>query len=575
MSQDPSADYRATLAARADAEERPLLRAAGLRALAEEPCPESLYALACAAAGLADLDEAQRARALEHIRFGLAAEGPLQWEAVHLAGELELPDALEELGQSLVEIAANTQLPAATRARAVEGIAELADEGSVGPFFEQLRTGDASWTVRRAAKDAAHRVAIQSSLRGRLFGRFAALLRCDRLRLDPGDEPLEPRALALLGLRHPPAQLLFLLAHFGGGRLIHLELSPKDEPADRESVNLSSPRALHKTGARPARRAADLSNFDEYVYARYIDGGSSYPQVDEAYAVGRYAEHYAGGVIDEEAYNYGVLCFERAFSAETERERETLLLRTRDLLRTYADRSGEAWDALDDRREEAEELLQEESLRWPTHPAPRTPLVIGDWSGVAELALDLEGQGVFARETTEAGEWWQIAPSASAFLNGLALPPRVKVVEVAPLTLIEETAALIAAGQRRKAARTFADALERDRKSAPMLRAVGELLDGLEPMEAAQLLAAILLAGDRPSSESVKAALQASGPDHVLAMVEAVADYDEDGSQIALLIDCAAALRKKSHSAARLLAKERRDGRGALQIRTIRNPFYN
>ena len=566
------ADYRATLQARADAEERPQLRAAGLAALAETPSAESLYVLACAAAGLGDLDAAQAARALEHVRFGLGRTGSPQWDAVHLAAELELPDALEELGQALVEVAQDVKLPAATRARAVEGIAELADEGSVGPFFEQLRTGDASWTVRRAAKDAAHRVAIQDSLRGHLFGRFAALIRCDRLRLDGSDEPLEPRALALLGLRHPPALILFLLGHFAGGRLIHLELSAKDEPADRESVNLSSPRALHAVGARPARRAADLSNFDEYVYARYVDDARSYPQVDEAYALGRYAEHYAGGVLDEEAYAYGVLCFERAFSAEAEREEQ--LLRTRDLLRAYRDRSGEAWDALDDRREEAREVIEAEGLSWPARPAPRLPLAIGDWSGVAELVLDLEGQGVFAREG-ESGEWWRIAPTVSAFLNGLALPPRVKQVEVAPLELLAQARSLIGAGQRRKAARTFADALERDRKSAPVLSAVGALLDGLDPLEAAQLLAAILLAGDRTSGESVKAALQATAPEHVLALVEAVSDYDEDGSQIALLIDCVAGLRKKSHAPARALAKERRDGRGALQIRTIRNPFYN
>ena len=50
--------------------------------------------------------------------------------------------------------------------------------------------------------------------------------------------------------------------------------------------------------------------------------------------------------------------------------------------------------------------------------------------------------------------------------------------------------------------------------------------------------------------------------------------YDEDGSQVALFVDAAAGMRKKTHTDARNAAKQAREGRGRAHIRTLRNPWH-
>lgn len=567
-------DYTATLVARTEAEERPRLEAAAREALAQEPSEAALLTLSASATALGSLSEADQHRAAAHVRFGLRQTGELLWEGVHLACELEIPDEqIDDLVDHLEDMVADPKIPGPTRARALEGFAELSGISASDNYFQEV-SKDESWTVRRVAKDSARRIAKDQSLRGMLFGRFAALIRTERLRTEVSEEIVEPDDLRKYGLRLPATMKRFFLEHFMGGKITHLELVSKGEPAEVAHMTIRSPRGypIPAYMDRPKERKPDIKNFDEYVYTRYVDGASSYPKVDEAYALGRYAEEYAAGVLDEEAYTYGVLCFERAYVDEDNRSEH--LLRSRDLLRVYRDRSGEEWEEIDDRHDEAQDTIEGEGLAWPLREQPQLPLQIGTDSGVFEVAIDLEGQGVWSRDP-QVGEWRLVAPCLSAYLNRLALPPLDTGPEQTPLDLIAECGEQIAAGQRRKAGRTLADCLEQDRKSPELLEALGALLNGLEPLEAAQLLSAIVLEGDRMSSDSAKAALHATDPEQALAMVEALLPHDEDGSQAALLVDCAATLRRKSHAEVRALAKEARDNRSKRQVRTKRNPFYN
>lgn len=568
-------NYAANLAARAEAEERPRLAAAARAALAQDPSEAALCALSCSAQALGKLSEADQKRALTHVRFGLSQTGDLLWEGVNLACEIEIPDPnIDDLVDHLEDMVADTKLPGPIRARALEGFAEMSGISGSDKYFEELLSTDESWTVRRAAKDSARRIGKKESLQGQLFGRFAALIRNERLRCEVAEEIVEAEDLRKLGLRLPSTLLHFFLTHFIGGKIARLELTTKGEPGEVAHLTIRSPRGYPVPSYMdaPKKRQPDLANFDEYVYTRYVDSESRYPKVDEDYALKRYTEHYLSGVIDEEAYNYGVLAFERAYVDEDEREGH--LLRCRDVLRVYRDRSGEAWEEIDDRHDEAQDTITSEKLDWPLRDQPLVPLKIGTDSGLSEVAVDLEGQGVWVRDL-RGGEWRLAAPCLSAYLNRLAIPALDEGPAASPVELLDVCRAQVGAGQRRKAGRTLADCLEQDHKSAPLLEALGTLLGDLEPLEAAQLLAATVLEGDKTSSESAKAALQAVDPAHAQAMIEALVPYDEDGTQVALLVDCAAALRKKSHAEVRKVAKDSRDKRGKRQIRTLRNPFYN
>ncbi len=456
---------------------------------------------------------------------------------------------------------------------ALEGFAELSGISGSDKYFQEITKEDESWTVRRVSRDSARRLAKRETLRGKLFARFAALIRTERLRTEVTEEIVEPDDLRKYGLRVPATMKRFFLEHFMGGKITHLELVAKGDPTEIAHLVIRSPRGypIPSYMDRPKQRKPDIKNFDEYIYTRYVDGESKYPKVDEAYALSRYGEEYAEGVLDEEAYTYGVLSFERAFVDED--ERATHLLRCRDLLRVYRDKTGEEWEEIDDRHDEAQDTIQSEGLEWPLRDQPQLPLQIGTDSGLFAVAIDLEGQGVWSQDP-DTERWRLVAPCLSAYLNRLILPPVDTGPELSPLDLIGVCREQIAAGQRRKAGRTLADCLEQDRKSPALLEALGALLGELEPLEAGQLLAAILLEGDRTSSDSAKAALNATDPDQALAMIEALVPYDEDGTQVALLVDCAAALRRKSHAEVRVVAKDSRDKRGKRQIRTLRNPFY-
>jgi hypothetical protein len=82
------------------------------------------------------------------------------------------------------------------------------------------------------------------------------------------------------------------------------------------------------------------------------------------------------------------------------------------------------------------------------------------------------------------------------------------------------------------------------------------------------------MVGDKKTVETAREVLQALPGARVKDMLDAVAPYDEDGSQIALLVDAAAGLRRKSHAEAKETAKRMKTSRSKAHVRTAKNPFY-
>lgn len=561
-------DWKRAWADQAHQLEDPILRELAVAALSQNPSPSALRDLATGAAVVGELTPPQEAQALSLIRWAFEESPASAWDAAHAAGELRLPTQQEPLLDLLAGVlqAANRFMPSA-RARAAEAYALLADPEQAVQALDALKDDD-SWTVRRLAKDAARNLNRDTEPRGDLFSRVKALIRTERIRMEVDEEPLNAADLAKLGLRLPASLLQFLATVFIGGRAVLLEEDLKGNKKDGESYFLTPPgRLVGKASAQ----ASDLQNYNEYVYTRYIDGARKYPKVDEDYALKRYKEYYDRGWVDMEAYNYGVLLFEAAF--RDVQGRGLHLLRCRNVLSAYQAMSGEEWDAVDDRLLEAEDIIKDEGHSW----SGEQPVYfqIGVWGGVIELSLDLEGPGLYARDPDVGPGRWKVAGSVAAFLNNPEVRRPGDEGELDPITLLEQAGDAMDAGQKKQAARLFGDVLEQHRAPKVLAKAA-ELLqrDDMDALSAAQLLSTILMVGDRKSAEAVRAVLQSLPVELAVEMVNVVAPHDEDGSQIALFVNAAAGVRKRTHAAVKAAAKQLKDVRGKAHIRTLRNPWY-
>ncbi len=551
--------------------ERPHLAALALGALADQqPSAESLRALAIGACALQDLEPEQEKRAADHVRWGLKSRDEnVAWDAAHAAGELGL-SALA--GAVLAVLDAPKRHAPPVRARAAEAYAELVDLKTAGTKLDTIKNEDEAWTVRRLAGDAMRLLGQGRSYRGALFGRLQALIRCGRMRFESDDMPLDPSELGKLGLRLPAAYFVFLQEVFPGGRLVFVEgAGRKTKEKDGESFFL---KPAQKLGLSGGTLPADLKNMNEYVWARYVEGSRQYPKVDEDYALKRYAEYYdKRGRVDSDAYNYGVLLFESAFRDDARRDEH--LLRCREILRAYKMMTaGEEWDVVDDRLAEAEDAVRDESLSLSPGPSQH-PTTVGQWMSVAELQLDLEVPGVFAHDPDgDEVKRWQVSPSIAAFLNCPTIDRPGEEVED-PLELLADVEGHIDAGRKRQAARLFCEVLEhfdadfvRERAATVLIR------DGMSRLDAAQLLSTIPLAGDRKSMDLVRAVLQEVPADVGVELIDAAAPFNEDGSQIAELINAASGIRKRTHAAVKKAAKGHREARANSHIRTLKNPWY-
>jgi hypothetical protein len=549
--------------------EGPLLAALAEAALAAPPSPEGLRDLSVGAVALAEATPEQTAAATERVRWGLKQkDADVVWDAAHVAGELALP-GLEKALEAV--LGAPRRHGPHVRGRAAEAYAELAAAEAVAARMEALQEDDA-WTVRRLAADAGRLRASGRTQRGSLFGRLEALIRCGRMRFEADEAPLEPEEVAQLGLRVPASLCLLFQEVFPGGRLIFVE-DPGKKTKERDGQALFVTPA-QRLGKEPGALPADLKNVGEYVWARYVDGAKTYPKVDEAYALKRYAERYdRAGRVDAEAWNYGVLLFEAAFADEANRAAH--LLRCREVLAACKQLSGEEWDVVDDRLAEAEDIIAEEGLAWSGSGGAH-PLPLGTWGGVVELRLDLASPRVFASDPDERPDPWMVAPCLAAFLAAPTVAPPAGESGEDPLAVLAEVEGHIGAGRRREAARRFCQVLEEHGEVGDVMDRACAILsdDGFDRLDAAQLLSVIPLAGDRKSHELVRGILHALPPAVAGEMIAAAGPYNEDKSQIAELINAAAGLRKRSHSDVRKLAKHLKETRASAHVRTLKNPWY-
>ncbi|MCO5170427.1 MAG: hypothetical protein M9894_29170 [Planctomycetes bacterium] len=562
-------DALASWRAEAAAVEGPAVEALGQAALDGAPDDARLRRLAVAAP-LLDLAPDARARAVALVRWGLGAGDLARWDAAHAAAEL----GLAELAPDLLALVAPGAAAPAARGRAAEAFAALAPPAEARARLEPVRVNDPDWAVRRLAGEALRQVeARRAPARGDPFARFRALVRCGRARVEGGSQPLTAQQVAGLGLRLPASYRLFLATACAGGRVV---------VDDAISLTLTPPATLRAELEAQGPRPDELRRIQEAVWARHVEGERGEPPLDEAHALRLLGERYDRGLVDAELWAYGLLHYEAAFSAD-DAARARHLVRALDALRAYRALVAEPWEVVDDRLADAEDLVEQEGLRARVGPGEAGLLVVGRWEGVVPLALDLGRPGVARLDPDAAGQpvaGWLAGTLLELLNDPAAHAPGATTTEspAAPSEAAGAFAAVVdrlAQGQAKQAGRAFADALE-DEAGPAALEAAAALLcrPDVTPLQAAQLLSSVPMAGDKRSLELAREVLQALPGERAREVVEAAAPHDEDGSQVALLVDAAAGLRKKSHTDAREVAKRTKASRQKAHVRTNKNPFY-
>ncbi|MEZ6187470.1 MAG: hypothetical protein R3F62_20985 [Planctomycetota bacterium] len=118
----------------------------------------------------------------------------------------------------------------------------------------------------------------------------------------------------------------------------------------------------------------ELRQIQDYVWSRYVTYEPPAAPLDEGWALERFEAYYAEFPMERDAdcAYYGILAFERSYS-DSERRSGLLhlALRAFEIHRRLTPHEG-AWDAVDDRRRDAEEALKRvrRGRRRPTHHLP-------------------------------------------------------------------------------------------------------------------------------------------------------------------------------------------------------------
>ena len=102
-----------------------------------------------------------------------------------------------------------------------------------------------------------------------------------------------------------------------------------------------------------------LNRIQQYVWARYVKYRRPPFAVDETRALAFYADHYRSRPMagDSECFYYGILAYEYAFNApEPDRDLLALAVKAFEAYRASTDQYF-SWDVVDDRYDEATELL--------------------------------------------------------------------------------------------------------------------------------------------------------------------------------------------------------------------------
>lgn len=97
----------------------------------------------------------------------------------------------------------------------------------------------------------------------------------------------------------------------------------------------------------------EIKRIREYVFDKYIEGTHTGPDLDEREAIAKLQAHQRAtpASVDGETYYLGLLYFESAFS-DPAREKD-YLARAKVILEDWRARTGETWDAVDDRIDDA------------------------------------------------------------------------------------------------------------------------------------------------------------------------------------------------------------------------------
>ena len=535
--------------------------------LAQPPSAETLRALALGAYAV-EWSKPNRKAARAHVRWGLEPTRSVatQWDAAHLMEALRDPRLLDAAFDCW-----DTDPDTTVRARLCDALVACVgehpeDRSDVRETLQGAHEDDKAWVVRRVAGDALTALSGRPTHPPAHFTRFQRLHRTGAVDLEA---ELKPDDLSDLGVRVPDALRVFWAEVCAGGTLqVH---RPGGEPF---AATFHTPRVV-RDAIEQAADTDDVADLHEYVWAKYVE--EERQTTDEDAALARYAARYAGGAWDAEAWSYGVLLYETAFEVEGQ-DQARRLLRARDVLRTHQRVTGEDWDVVDARLSEIEAILAEEGWNWASCAEPGPHLEIGTLEHRWTVWIEQERPGVFL--AGESGEV-QIAPSLEAYLDDpIAARDRAAAQtgraegRGGALGLLEQAAEHARAGRLKRAGRALGDALEED-TSAVCRQAVPAVLEEpLTAQQAVQVLAAIPMVGDKTTATVLRTALQAVSAEWAEAIVEAAAGQDEDGSTIAQVVDAAASVRRKSHTAARDLARRLKADRKSIQTRTQRNPWY-
>ncbi|MCW8139786.1 MAG: SUMF1/EgtB/PvdO family nonheme iron enzyme [Planctomycetota bacterium] len=102
----------------------------------------------------------------------------------------------------------------------------------------------------------------------------------------------------------------------------------------------------------------------QYVWARYIDNVRPRVEIDEDQALKLFEDHYSKHPLnqDDECFYFGILLYERAFSAE-DATRARYLVKAKEVFEVYRRVSGETeWDVIEDRYADVCDIIESEGL---------------------------------------------------------------------------------------------------------------------------------------------------------------------------------------------------------------------
>lgn len=122
---------------------------------------------------------------------------------------------------------------------------------------------------------------------------------------------------------------------------------------------------LSKDGRMAKKTELTRELIKQYIWKRYIDNTSNYPDVNDVEAIEVFERYYAKHPVneDDECFYFGVLCFEAAWCCDDEAKQARLILKAKEILEIYRKISEEQdWDVVEDRLEECRDFIAENNL---------------------------------------------------------------------------------------------------------------------------------------------------------------------------------------------------------------------